>query len=330
MINTIDIHAHLLSPNLEFDRFYDKVALLFFAKRLGIEDIDDLKKNPFSNYKKLFIQNLRNSKYVQKSVIFPVDPRIDKKGNIIHKDQTVCSDSEDVWDFYKEYKEEIIPFFSINPLRKDALEKIDEYSKRGFKGAKFLQNYWDIDSNNRSFIPYYEKLLEYDLPLVIHTGLEFGMHSTKAYESVDMVKLPASMGVKTIAAHFGLNIIKDIRFWRNFSTNPKYYDKSYFKLIKILKTYPTLYADLSAVINPIRSRVLEDLALNHKDIHHKILFGTDYPVPFSPYFASSISFKQRKELSNIKNPLDCYVQTLKAYFKEDDQIFLNYKKILNL
>jgi len=33
----IDIHAHLLNSDVKFDRFYDKMAIKFFASKLGIE-----------------------------------------------------------------------------------------------------------------------------------------------------------------------------------------------------------------------------------------------------------------------------------------------------
>ena len=35
-IKTVDIHSHLLSADVKFDRFYDKLALAFFAKKFDI------------------------------------------------------------------------------------------------------------------------------------------------------------------------------------------------------------------------------------------------------------------------------------------------------
>lgn len=326
-MQTIDIHSHLLNPNVKFDRLFDKIAIQLFMKRLGIENKKEFLLNPYEEYKKLFIKNIKNSKYVSKSVIFPVDSKI-FNNKIIHTDQTVCSSNEDLYDFYKDNEDLLIPFFSINPLRENSLDLIDEYYEKGFKGAKFLQNYWGVNTNDVKFIPYYEKLKKYNLPLIIHTGSEYTINSVKEYESIKMLELPLEIGVNVIAAHMGLGILKTPFIWKNFSTNKKHFVSEYEEIINMLKTYPNLYADLSAIIIPLRSRVLIDLK-EQKDIHGQLLFGTDYPVPFSPHYTYDISFKNKNLLNKIENPLDRYIETLGNYFDiENSDIWYNYNKIL--
>ena len=217
-MKTIDIHAHLLNSNVKFDRLFDIVSIKLFGRKLGIKDQKAFLNDPYNEYKKMFIRNIKESKYVEKSVIFPVDSKYDTKGRIIDTDKTVCSNNDELLTFYNENPNELIPFFSINPLREDALDKIDEYYEKGFKGAKFLQNYWDLNSNDQKFIKYYEKLKEYNLPIIIHTGSEYTISSTKEYESVNMVKLPLEIGVNTIAAHMGLGILKNCIFLEKYIT----------------------------------------------------------------------------------------------------------------
>ena len=48
-MQTIDIHTHLLSSEVKFDRFYDKLAIRFFAKKFGM-DPQALMKNPYEAY----------------------------------------------------------------------------------------------------------------------------------------------------------------------------------------------------------------------------------------------------------------------------------------
>ena len=158
-MKTIDIHAHLLSKNLKFERPIDKILLNLFGKSMGLrkEDfqIKILENSEFSGneqflngidnpmyrvYIETLIRNIRQSKYVDKSVLFSVDSIVNSKGVVIHTDPTVCSDNEDVNRLSIEFDREIIPFFSINPNRLDALDLIDEYYEKGFKGAKFLPN----------------------------------------------------------------------------------------------------------------------------------------------------------------------------------------------
>jgi hypothetical protein len=81
----VDIHAHLLNKDVKFDRFYDKIAIKFFASKLGIEPqklIDD----PYSAYTNGLIKNIKESKHLKRSVLFGVDSGVDLKGKIVHND----------------------------------------------------------------------------------------------------------------------------------------------------------------------------------------------------------------------------------------------------
>lgn len=143
-MQTVDFHSHLLNPNVFFSRPYDKVALSLFASRLNVNKNDILNRK-YDAYVDAYINNIVTSK----SVLLPVDAKIDLKGKEIGRDKTVCSSNEDIYKEYLKYPNLIIPFFSINPNRVDALDLIDKYVALGFKGAKFLQNYWDIDINDK-------------------------------------------------------------------------------------------------------------------------------------------------------------------------------------
>lgn len=147
-IKTVDIHSHLLSADVKFDRFYDKLALAFFAKKFDINR-SELIKNGFEGYKSNFARLIKSSNFVQKSVVFGVDAKFDESGNLVHKDKTVCATNEDVFAFYEQNPNEVVPFFSVNPNRKDALNLIEKYHKMGFKGGKLLHSYWETDLNDK-------------------------------------------------------------------------------------------------------------------------------------------------------------------------------------
>lgn len=79
----------------------------------------------------------------------------------------------------------------------------------------------------------------------------------------------------------------------------------------------------------IRTKIVEDLAKNQKQIHHKLLFGTDYPVPYSILFShNSLSLSKRLELERIQNSLDRYVSFFNEYFNENSEIYANWKKLI--
>lgn len=330
-METIDFHAHLLNPNVSFSRTYDKVVISLFAKKLGVEK-DDLLNRKYDAFVDAFINNIKTSKYVKKSVVLPVDAKIDSKGREISRDKTVCSSNEDVLKEYNKYKDQVIPFFSVNPNRVDALDLIDKYFEQGFKGAKFLQNYWDIDITDEKYIPYFEKIKKYDLPIIIHTGSEHAIESTREYEKVDVSNLAIEVGCKVVLAHFGVDTIMEKRaskFLNNFSFDGSKFGDDYFKTIEYLEKYPNVYADLSAMVMNIRAKIIEDLAINQKQIHDKLLFGTDYPVPFSPMFSyHSLGWKKRRELEAVENPLDRNIEFFNEYFEEDSKIYTNWQKLI--
>lgn len=330
-MQTIDFHAHLLNPNVSFSRVYDKVAISLFAKKLGVQK-EDLLNRKYEAFVEAFINNIRTSKYVTKSVVLPVDAKIDSKGREISRDKTVCSSNEDVLNEYKKYPNEVIPFFSVNPNRVDALDLIDKYAQEGFKGAKFLQNYWDIDINDEKYIPYFQKIKSYDLPIIIHTGSEHAIESNPMYEKVEVANMAIEIGCKVVLAHFGVNTIMEhnlMKFLNNFSFDNKKFGDDYFKTIEYLEKNENVYADLSAMVLNFRAKIIEDLAKNQSQIHDKLLFGTDYPVPFSPMFSyHSLGWKERRELEAVQNPLDRNIEFFNKYFEEDSKIYTNWQKLI--
>lgn len=330
-METIDFHTHLLNPNVSFSRIYDKVAISLFAKKFGVEK-NDLLNRKYEAFVDAFINNIKTSKYVKKSVVLPVDAKVDSKGREISRDKTVCSSNEDVYKEYKNHSNQVIPFFSVNPNRVDALDLIDKYFELGFKGAKFLQNYWDIDITDEKYIPYFEKIKKYDLPIIIHTGSEHAIESNSLYEKVEVANMAIEVGCKVVLAHFGVNTIMEKRptkILNNFSFESSKYGEDYFKTIEYLEKHENVYADLSAMIMNFRAKVIEDLAKNQSQIHDKLIFGTDFPVPFTPMFSyHSLGFKKRFELEAVQNPFDRNVEFFNEFFDEDSSIYTNWQKLI--
>jgi len=317
---------HLLNKKVKFDRFYDKIAISFFEKSLGVDHLAII-SDPYNTYCKTVIDRVRESLYMKKAVIFGVDARVDETGKELHRDLTVCASNDDVYDLYRKAPDIIIPFMSINPLRPNALELIDKYAEMGFKGVKFLQNYWNVDTRQDRFKPFFKKLADMNLPIVIHIGSESSVKSHKECEKVEMLYAPLEAGATTIAAHMGLEY-SPMRLFKAFSKNPKNFGENYYRLLKMLENHDNLFADISAILTPVRAKVLPHLA-KQDSITHKILFGTDFPVPFTTLFNThDIELKRRKELCKIKNPFDRYIETMLEYFPKNHPIWSNYEKVL--
>ena len=328
-MKTIDIHTHLLNPGVRFDRLFDRVTVRFFARNLGA-DPAALMARPWETYVEAMARAIRESRCVGKACLFGVDARLDERGREIDRDRTVCAMTTDVLAVARRYPDQFIPFLSVNPRRPDALALIDTLVDQGCRGAKFLQNYWGVDLNDERFIPYYAKLKQKGIPLIIHIGSEYSIRSFSRYERIKMLDLPLATGVTVIAAHMGLGRIDHrLHFWRNLSKDPEHFDEDYFRLLEMLQQHDNLYADVSAILVPLRARALRHLS-QQTAVHGKLLFGTDYPVPFPVRFNSyDLPLSTRRRTGGIKNPFDRYAAVLLEYFPEGNPIYDNYTKVLS-
>jgi predicted TIM-barrel fold metal-dependent hydrolase len=327
-MRTVDIHTHLLSSEVAFNRFYDRIAVRFFAKKFGI-DPKELIRDPYRAYTGALVDSVRGSEHIEKIVLFGVDARVDDGGNVLHKDITVCATNDDLLALYGRNRDVIIPFFSVNPKRPDALELIDRYAEAGFKGAKFLQNYWGVDTREARYRPYFEKLAQMELPLIVHVGSESSVHSFKACEAIEMLEQPLEAGVTVICAHMALSY-DPLKPFKTFSKNPRHFSEEYFRLLEMLKIHANLYADISALLTPVRAKVLRHLS-EQRDVHGKLLFGTDFPVPFTTVLNSyDLPWGKRFELSRIANPFDRYAKAILEYFGPGNPLYTNYEKVLRL
>ncbi|WP_457675968.1 amidohydrolase family protein [Thiolapillus sp.] len=327
-MKTIDIHTHLLNPAVRFDRLFDRLVIPFFASSLGV-NARALKKDPWETYVQAMARAVATSTRVRQTCLFAVDARVDRRGRELHRDGTVCADTADVLGVARRFPDQFIPFLSVNPLRPDALDRLEEHAANGCRGAKFLQNYWEVDLNDESLVPYYEKLAALKLPLVVHVGSELTLASKRAYEGADMLRLPLDCGVTVIAAHMGLGQIDHLAFpWRNLSKNPRWFDADYHRILELLETRENLYGDLSALLIPLRARALPHLA-SQTQIHHKLLFGSDYPVPFTLRFNThGLPRADMKRIGGIANPFDRYASALTEFFPEDNPVWRNHQKVL--
>ncbi len=114
-----------------------------------------------------------------------------------------------------------------------------------------------------------------------------------------------------------------------FSKNPKHFNEEYFMLLNMLKKHDNLYADISALLTPVRAKALRHLSRQY-EVHDKLLFGTDFPVPFTTVLNSyDLPYKKCFKLAKGKNPYDRYTKTILEYFDETSPIYTNYQKILD-
>lgn len=182
---------------------------------------------------------------------------------------------------------------SVNPFRKDALERLEECIERGAVLIKWLPIVQAIDLASPRLRPFYRRLAAAEIPLLIHSGTGENTFRTVApeYRDLGLLVHPLKAGVKTICAHAAARI--------HFSREPD----ARAELRGLLHTYPHLWVDNSGLANLARFRHLPRLARDPR-IAERTLHGSDFPVPVNAfYYLRRLGPKKVREIGRERNPL---------------------------
>jgi predicted TIM-barrel fold metal-dependent hydrolase len=165
----------------------------------------------------------------------------------------------------KKYPDKIIGFSTIDPidsqgnLNRRGLKEFEKAIKEyGFRGLKLGPVYGQYELNDRRVYPFYEKALEFELPIMFHMGAsvvknfhpEYGRPGKLADVALDFPEL------KLIAAHMAFP-------WHE-------------ELFAIMRNQTNIYTDISGLCQ-IGLRSLTSLLVTAKErgLMDWVMFGTD-------------------------------------------------------
>jgi uncharacterized protein len=167
----------------------------------------------------------------------------------------------------------ILPGPSVNPVRGDAMERLEECIEGGAVLLKWLPAVQVIDPSLRRHAPFYRRMREAGLPLLVHSGggeATFRVHA-RELQDLALLEVPLEEGVTVIVAHTAAPIIAS----RDANQIPL--------LRRFMERFPNLWVDNSGMANPSRFTHLARFATDDA-IRERTLFGSDFPVPSSPLF----------------------------------------------
>jgi len=169
-----------------------------------------------------------------------------------------------VLDLARQHRE-FLAGVSIHPARHDALQELDRCIEAGAALMKCLPNCQNIDTSDRRYIPFWEKMAAARLPLLAHTGGEHTVPVVNAaYADPKRLRLPLECGVTVIAAHCAT---------KSGALDPDYFDD----WRRMLGEFPNLFGDLSALVSLNRCGHLRECLAD--DLAPRVLHGSDFPVP---------------------------------------------------
>ena len=205
---------------------------------------------------------------------------------------------------------------SIHPYRADCVEALAWAVHHGARAVKWLPPAMGMDPGSALCDRFYEALARWNLPLLTHAGDELAVHSGAAQALGNPLRLrrPLDHGVRVIVAHcasLGASIDIDqgsnARRVANFDLFARLMDEPRYE--------GRLFGEISAMTQVNRvGRPLRTI-LARDDWHHRLINGSDYPLPaVMPLF----SLKRLAELRYISHG---EAQTLSAVRRYNSLIF---------
>lgn len=241
-------------------------------------------------------ERLTSSHHVSRAVILALDGVIDEHGQLDLLHTEVYVPNEFLAAEVPKHPN-LLWGASINPNRPDALARLEWAKAHGAVLVKWLPAIQGIDPADERYIPFYRKLTELNLPLLVHTGNERSFTaSDDALGDPLRLRLPLREGVTVIAAHAA-------------TTGEIEGEPCIDRLARLMTEHPNLYADISS-LTQLNKRGYVATVLRRPEFAQRLLYGTDYPLVeiralVSPwYFWRSLSWRQCRAISGIGNPWD--------------------------
>jgi predicted TIM-barrel fold metal-dependent hydrolase len=254
------------------------------------------------------------------AVVLAMDGVIDASGQL-NRDQTqIYVPNEFVAAEARRYSN-LLFGASVNPFRTDALQRLEQVKRDGAVLVKWNPAIMHIDPADPALLPFYVRLRELDLPLLVHVGQERSFGPSRD-ELGDPVRLEPALqaGVTVIAAHIA-------------TTGKNQGESNFERILPLFARYPNLYADISSLTQVNKLGYLQR-GLRYPGLAERMLYGSDWPLQFFPlvspwYQTGRVPLGQLRQVSRLKNQWDRDV-ALKRAMGVPDSVFARTWDILGV
>ena len=148
----------------------ENFRLPFYLSAFGV-NMEELEKFGDRLVLERISAQIEESEYVGKAVILALDGVVNSQGEL-DRDATEVYVPNDFLIRELGSFDNLLFGASINPYRKDSLERLDKVFQRGAVLIKWLPNIMLIDPADPVIVPFYQRMKTLGLPLLTHTGAE--------------------------------------------------------------------------------------------------------------------------------------------------------------
>lgn len=263
-------------------------------------------------------ETVAQSRYVHKVVLLALDGVVAADGTLDTHRTEVYVPNEFVAEMCARHTN-LLFGASVNPYRPDALARLEWAKAHGAVLVKWIPPIMGIAPDDPRLVPFYRRLVALNLPLLSHTGEEKSF--SRADENLGdpgRLWLPLSLGVTVIAPH----IASSERYHGERGTD---------RLARLMREYPNLYADISALTQINKPGVLKE-AVTRPEFSGRLLYGTDFPLIntllVSPWYSGHLSLARKWAIARTANPWDRDV-LMKQYLGVPAEVFARPARLLD-
>lgn len=239
----------------------------------GVKDIDKADQE----YVARLVSLHKNLPFVFKSHIFGFDYHYKKDGTIDYHHSEFYVPNDYIVEISKKNPEYFVPVISVHPYKKGAVEELEKYAKKGVRHVKWLPNAMGMDPSDQSLERYYKTLIANNMTLITHTGEEKAVEGEAFQELANPLKLryPLDLGVKIIMAHMSSR--GQCKDYDHQNVKVECFDL-FWRLFKEKKYEKNLFSEMSGLLIHARIGRPLDKLIEHPEVHHRIGYGSDYPL----------------------------------------------------
>jgi mannonate dehydratase len=169
---------------------------------------------------------------------------------------------------------------SIHPYRTDAVDRLTAAHAEGARLVKWLPAVQHIDPSSPACDAFYERIAQLGMPLLTHAGAEAAMAvEVQALGNPLLLRRPLDAGVKVVVAH-GASLGNDLDL--DMPEESRELRPSWELLLRMMENpryERLLYADISAITQFNRCGEPLRAFLRAFKLHHRLVNGSDYPLP---------------------------------------------------
>lgn len=169
---------------------------------------------------------------------------------------------------------------SIHPYRSDCIPALENAVTSGARAVKWLPNTMGINPGSLLCDRFYEAMVRMNIPLLVHSGDEHAVPTGEAQSLGNPLLLRRALdhGVRVIVAHCASKgVTTDIDKGK---TGPTASNFSLFaRMMDEVGSEDLLFGDISGLAQVNRIGEPLTTVIKRGDWHHRLLNGSDYPLP---------------------------------------------------